>query len=202
MLPPFLNLLQRPLMPCVTLRVFCSSCGVIKMTTDPIATGVEEFACPKCGEESHFLQQSSGTTTRSLPFWAIEGAGKPTEADEPPSLEKGLTVVYVQEPGVLYLGEVEEIYTDAAHVLGGKPSLSLVVKGELTEPIPYFAGVEVPPYWCYPGELPKGEVIEWPTATRQYVQYGSEPYHKPAAPKKAPAKKSGGRKKTTTPVWD
>jgi hypothetical protein len=120
-----------------------------------------ELACPYCDATAAAAVLGSGETRRLLPYFDL--AANVQELDRLPifsekmrPLVHGQIVCFSEEPDIIHFAKVEEVFTSRAHVsTSGMPSISFVIGGESSDPIPHYSGAETLPWWCWSDELPK-----------------------------------------------
>ena len=146
---------------CVLIRLTCERCGPVRMAlaTPPDAPAVE---CPYCISVSPFDALGEGRTTRLLPYFELE-ANLVQVSQEPPGsgsgfrrLVKGQTVIFCEETNILHFATIDEVWVNAVNISpAGKPSISFLIRGLDTGPIPHSSGAQdrLPPFWCLPEEF-------------------------------------------------
>ncbi len=147
--------------PCILLQLACIKCGPVRMALPP-QDATPTVECPYCFKPAKARKLGEGQTLRTLPYFECESS-LVKMAQLPPKLKgsreliPGQIVIYCQEEHILHFAAVGQIHTNRASLSkNGDPSISFIIAGEETAPIPHIsAAPECPPYWCYPYEMPK-----------------------------------------------
>jgi hypothetical protein len=155
------SIIYREPRQCIVLELRCEHHGPVRLAVSP--EGVEShMACPYCGIHAATTKLGESSTRRILPYFdlapdarqldslqVLPGASRP--------LMRGAVVCFAEQPEVFHLAAVHEVYTNRAHVsAAGLPSITFLLSGDKSDPVPHISGAEGFPWWCWPDELPAG----------------------------------------------
>jgi hypothetical protein len=172
----FPSIIHREPQACIILDLRCANCGPVRMAIAATEPTPGQMPCPYCDTESAATPIGSGSTRRVLPFYDLaprdaELATVQVLSAAARPLSQGQIVCFSEEPDVYHFAKIETVYTNRVHVsVTGRPSVSFIITGMETDPIPHISGAETRPWWCFPDELPKApekpaSVVETVVAT-------------------------------------
>ncbi len=156
------SIFNREPRPCILARLACINCGPVRMALAPQEEPITTLECPYCFEAAKAERLGIGLTVRDLPYFESEGRLRQhldALSTLPPRkqqyLRPGQVVIYCQEENILHLAHIGDIHT-SRHNLSpqGVPSISFVICGEATAPVPHIsAAPDCPPWWCLQAEF-------------------------------------------------
>lgn len=157
----FPSIIHREAQACIILDLRCVNCGPVRVAIAAAEPTTGQMSCPYCENVSPATPIGSGSTRRVLPYFdfaprdaelstvqVLSAAARP--------LSRGQLVCFSEEPDVYHFASIAEIFTNRVHLSStGRPSVTFVIGGDETDPIPHITGAETRPWWCFPDELPR-----------------------------------------------
>lgn len=153
------SLMNREPAPCTLVRLACERCGPVRMALpSPVSDELESHECPYCDGGCKIERLGLGQTARLLPYFELESNLKQIQPLSTPNfrrLVQGQVVIFCEEMSILHYATVGEIWTNAINLSpSGVPSISFMIRGIQTDPIPHISGAGGnPPFWCFPEDL-------------------------------------------------
>lgn len=153
------SIFNREPRPYIMIRLACKSCGPVRMALVPQDQPITAVECPYCFVDATAEPIGTGQTLRNLPYFEVEGSlvaeRRPPQMGQFVRLVAGQLVVYCEEESILHLAAISNVFTNRMNLSPeGVPSISFVIGGEETAPVPHISSApDCPPYWCLPSEV-------------------------------------------------
>jgi len=154
--------IHREPQPCTILNILCINCGPVRMAIEAGQPTPGQMPCPYCETQSLATPIGSGSTRRILPYFDLAPNPNLEQLQvlsvDFRRLSRGQIVCFSEEPDIFHFAKIEDVFTNRANMsAAGRPSVSFLIGGVDTGPIPHITGAETRPWWCWTDELPKTE---------------------------------------------